>query len=162
VTPTKVLKIRSGYLKLGGPMRGQEFDVFRLLISAAIAITIFLILMNLLGGFTFFGNKLDDAIKNAINSCGYNCACYTTKVVVSGSKGTVFDMTYIADQTGIRSIDVEPSSDLSDIISGSGSKIELERTLNNMPIWIAVKCEDGDCTVGLGQNVESAKAEAGC
>lgn len=141
-------------------MRGQEFDVFRLLISAAIAITIFLILMNLLGGFTFFGNKLDDAIKNTINQCGFNCACVTSRAVVSGSQGTEIDMGPIADQTGVVSIEVRPSSDLLNIISGSGTRITIDRSINNMPIWIAVKCEDGDCTVGLATNVDDAKSEA--
>jgi hypothetical protein len=143
-------------------MKGQEFDVFRLLISAAIAITIFLILMNLLHGFSFFGNKLDDAIKNTINQCGFNCECVTSKAVVSGSQGTEISMEPIADETGVVSITVNPSSDLSDIISGSGTSIALERTINNMPIWIAVHCDNGDCTVGLGTNVEDAKSEAGC
>ena len=136
--------------------------MFRLLISAAIAITIFLILMNLLGSFPLPGNKLDDAIKNTINQCGFDCACVTNRAVVSGSKGTVIDMSSIEEQTGVVSIEVSPSSDLSDVISGSGSSIEIERTVNNMPVWIAVKCSNGDCTVGLGTNVDDAKSEAGC
>lgn len=128
-------------------MRGQAFEVFRLLIAAVVAGAVLMILMNILGTITGPATNPQDVavqlVKKYIDTTGEE-----ESSVLTFQRGKVIMASAIARQVGVETKCIVLKSEV-DMAKLQGNKIVIKRQFKGR---IHVLCEDDDecgvkCTV---------------
>ena len=128
-------------------MKGQEFDVFKLLISAMIAIAILMILQQILGQFQNLGTSLKDQIIQQLKACGYSCGGQSKEITINADKGTkICYKQDLKDQVSAEEVNFDSQIDG---IEANGDCIEVTDTIRNKKALLYVECDDGICDVKL-------------
>jgi len=149
-------------------MKGQEFDVFKLLISAMIAIAILMILQQVLNTIVNPSGNLKGLIIQQLQSCGETCSGISKEAVVNVGQGTKICYKDIKDKVSADSVKFYTSSDdagLDDVkikeINGVTTKDDnnclfINENIKGKKATIYVSCDNGDCEIVVGK-VESGE-----
>ena len=126
-------------------MRGQEFDVFKLLISAMIAVAILMILQQVLNQVGGIGTDLKTVIKQELNACEGDCSPRTKQIRITMTKDSQICAKDLKD-TPADSIEFEV-----DGINGleGGDCLTATESVKNKNALLKVWCENGECHVLL-------------
>ncbi len=149
-------------------MKGQEFDVFKLLISAMIAIAILMILQQILGQFQNLGTSLKDQIIQQLKTCGYSCGGQSKEITINADKGTkICYSTDLKDQISADSVHFDVSDAFSDFLTTDDDKdidngcLEVTDTIKDKKALLKVCCNNGDCKVAICKPNEDCDIDCG-
>ncbi|MEM0372788.1 MAG: hypothetical protein QXO69_03065 [archaeon] len=134
--------------------KGQEFDTFKLMIAAVVAVAILGIMLSILGGITTPGQSFDDTAKQLIQKADQSKgATYPSAGEVSFRAGESYPSTIFNSASGGKPVSYVGST----MCSGTGSVCTITGstlTINsNFRTTISVCCSTTGCKIGIGQTV---------